>query len=220
MLEINIKLSNNKTSLFRVVNDNDKNSEHLDNCLNLATVVSKYKANTFRRNRKDKGNMYILGNGQFPNGKSGCYKLTSVSDVTNQLPNISNSAQQYYEEIGYKDSVDEIIEKRIHPIHPSMDGSFVSSIVVSCNLINSFHVDVNDASRTILTWVTNNVSDDVEWYFILTNVTRDYNRAIVLKIVHGLIIDFDSTLITHCSTSSIANESTKLCGIAFVAGKD
>ena len=101
-----------------------------------------------------------------------------------------------------------------------MIDCFVSSIVVSCNLNNSSHVDVNDNSRTILTWVCSNVSDENEWYFILPNVTRDNGKAIVIKIEHGLTIEFDSTKIIHCSTRNIRNEDTKLCGVAFVCRKD
>ena len=41
-----------------------------------------------------------------------------MSDVTNELPNALKSAKKYYEDIGCKDSVDEMIEKRIYPMHP------------------------------------------------------------------------------------------------------
>lgn len=69
-----------------------------------------------------------------------------------------------------------------------MVDCFVSSIVVSCNLNNSSHVDSNDNSRKILTWVCNNVNDDNEWYFILPNLTRDNGKVIAIKIEHGLTI--------------------------------
>ena len=101
-----------------------------------------------------------------------------------------------------------------------MKHSFVSSVVISCNLFNSFHVDVNDATRAILTWITDTIHPDEKWFFILPNVTRDNQHALILQIEHGLTIEFDSTTIFHCSSNEIKNKNTKLCGIAFVCRKD
>ena len=219
-VQINIELGNDQTSVFRVYNEVNKNHNHLRNCWNFANEVSEFKANTYRKNRKDKGNMYIVGTGMFPNGQHGLYELTNEPTIVPHLSNLSSSATNYYTDIGYKQSVNDMIVKRKHPIHDVMAGSFVSSIVVSCNLMNSFHVDVNDDTKTILTWVTNNLLTSNNWYFILPNVTRDMKTALVLKIEHGVTIEFDSTTVFHCSTSNIDDNETKLCGIVFVCRKD
>ena len=112
-----------------------------------------------------------------------------------------------------------MIEQRVHELHDSMDGSFVSSIVVSCNLINSSHVDVDDETKTLLTWFSLSSDDTDIWYFVLPTITRDGTRAIIIKIVPGLTLEFDSTKIRHCSTSVRKCNDTKLCGIAFVGRK-
>ena len=217
---INITNSNGTTSQFNIFNEKNNNHTHLQNCLDLATEVSTRAANTYRRHRKDKGDMYILGNGKFPNGKEGMYHLTNDPSILCHLTNVCSSAKDYYLSLGLDTSIDEMREKQIHELHPAMKHSFVSSVVISCNLLNSFHVDVNDATRTILTWITDTIHPDEKWFFILPNVTRDNQHALILQIEHGLTIEFDSTTIFHCSTNEIKNNNTKLCGIAFVCRKD
>ena len=74
--------------------------EHLTNCWNLANVVSNYQPNTYCRNRKDKGNMYIVGYGTFPNGEVGLYNLTSKKIFYNIYPLFHNQQQSIMKQMG------------------------------------------------------------------------------------------------------------------------
>ena len=112
MVEINITLANKEISQFRILNEENKMHEHLTNCWNLANVVSNYPPNTYCRNCKDKGNMYIVGYGTFPNGEVGLYNLTNQKDILQYLPFISQSATRYYEENGFDESVNDMLEKK------------------------------------------------------------------------------------------------------------
>ena len=44
-------------------------------------------------------------------------------------------------------------------------------------------------------------------------------KAIIIKIEPGLTLEFDSTVVRHCSSNSRKGKNTKLCGIAFVGRK-
>lgn len=93
------------------MNEQNKMHQHLNNCWNFANAVSNYEPNTYCCNHKDKDNMYIVGYGRLPNGEVGLYNLTNNQDVLEFLPCISKSATTYYEENGFDESVNDMLEK-------------------------------------------------------------------------------------------------------------
>ena len=100
-----------------------------------------------------------------------------------------------------------------------MENCFVSSIVASCNLINSAHVDINEATQSIVMWTDDNVVDTEHWYFILPNVTRDGKKAIIINIQDGMTIEWDATVIFHCSTNKRFNTNYNVYGTYFSCRK-
>ena len=96
-----------------------------------------------------------------------------------------------------------------------MKGSMVSSIVSSVNLINAAHLDVNDTTKSIVTWTTDSEEEVKGWYFIMPNVTSDGRRGMVLQIQDGVTINWDATKIIHCSTTKANGFNYNVFGTYF-----
>ena len=80
-ININVTTEDSCSTTICIFCDGNIHSTYLTNCKNLGIALSKFKGNTFRRNRRDIGNMYIVGNGKMGNGKSGTYRLTEEVSV-------------------------------------------------------------------------------------------------------------------------------------------
>ena len=76
---------------------------------------------------------------------------------------------------------------------------FVSSIVQSQNLVNAAHYDVDDSTASIATWTKSISGGATDWYFIMTNTSRDVCRGIAIILHHGVTIRWDARQIFHCS---------------------
>ena len=113
-----------------------------------------------------------------------------------------------------------IVRRCEHIWVQSLNNCFVSSIVSSYNLINSAHFDVNDATESLVTWTDDNNGITNDWFFILTNVTRNGKKAIIIKIKDGLTIKWDASIIMHCSTNKAADENYNVYGTYFGSRKD
>ena len=214
--KINVTTSDGQITTIEIFHDGNKNHSHLINCRNLGKFLSAFKGNTFRNKRKDGGDMYILGNGTRMNEQSTVtYGLTNSVGVDKLLHNISNTSLEYYTSIGFEKEVKEIVKQKKIKNHEFMENCFVNSIVSSCNLINSAHLDVNDATDSIVTWTDDNIVDTENWYFLLPNVTRDGKKAIIIKIQDGMTIKWDATVLFHCSTNKRLNSNYNVYGTYF-----
>ena len=75
---------------------------------------------------------------------------------------------------------------------------------VSCNLHNSAHYDVNDATPGYAVWTESQPGQTKFWYFILPQVYgrradgSTYN-GIAIKLTHGVAISWDGRRIKHCT---------------------
>jgi hypothetical protein len=75
---------------------------------------------------------------------------------------------------------------------------------VSCNLHNSAHYDVNDATPGFAVWTESQPGDTKFWYFILPQVYgrradgSTYN-GVAIKLTHGVAISWDGRRIKHCT---------------------
>ena len=203
---INVTLEDGCSTVIKFFYDNNaKYNEHLRNCRALGKFLCECKPNTFRRNRMDEGKMFIVGNGKLGNGRWGTFKLTEKKGISKLLQNIVSSASKYYQLNGFDEQIHDAWCERLSENHRCMKGSHVSSIVSSVNLINSAHLDINNKSKSIVTWTTDSMEEVDNWYFIMPNLTTDGSRALVLEIKDGVTINWDATKIMHCSTTK-ANE--------------
>ena len=218
-LTMDVITDEGRETKIKIFNDENINCPHLSHCCNVGKVLSTYKGNTFCKNRQDKGDMYILGNGVV-NGKKSVYKLTTSESIKEAIEGVCETAYQYYSAIGFKEEADDILKKKIQINDSILSDCFVNSIVSSCNLINSAHVDANDATESLVTWTDDNTCPTEGWYFILPNVSRDGKKGIVIKIQNGLTIKWDATIILHCSTNKVENKDYNVYGTYFGSRRD
>ena len=120
--------------------------------------------------------------------------MPEVQDILRKF----NIAEDYYRQIGFDGTVDTIINSKPHLNHECMEGCFVSSITSSFNYINAAHFDVDDACAGIVTWTFDDCNIEGECYFVLPNVCIDGNKATIIKLKHGITINFDAEIIMHC----------------------
>jgi hypothetical protein len=76
-----------------------------------------------------------------------------------------------------------------------------SSMVVSVDLANATHYDINDASMCFALFAESKPYTTSGWFFILPNVLVKFqNRTyhgLVLKLNHGVCIHWDGRIIRH-----------------------
>ena len=81
------------------------------------------------------------------------------------------------------------------------------TIDLSCNLGNSSHFDVNDASQGYSCWTEEMLGWGENWYFVMPNVEgkrpdgTEY-RGLAIKLGHGIAISWDGRVVRHCTSVS------------------
>ena len=95
-VDIVIRLPDGMTTTVIAFVELDGKNNHLENCKCIARKLSSTKPNTYRHTNNDKGNMYVVGNGNKGNGTTGMYKLTNTDGVHELLQKVTLSAEYYY----------------------------------------------------------------------------------------------------------------------------
>jgi hypothetical protein len=76
---------------------------------------------------------------------------------------------------------------------------------MSCNLGNSSHFDVHDASQGFSVWTEEHQGVAKNWYFIMPNVHgRKFDGStfagVAVKLRHGTAISWDGRVVRHCTS--------------------
>ena len=157
---------------------------------------SRYMTGNCRQNCDDVGHMYVYGM-RTTDTSSEPYKLNK------HIKGLCETAlimSDFYKR-NFSRTSDEIKESNKHKKRLNgMEDCIVSEIISAKNQINAAHVDCNDKSMSLSTWVEEKPGTATGWAFILPNVTRDGKKAIAIKLCHGRSIEWDGRLIRHCST--------------------
>ena len=124
-------------------------------------------------------------------------------------------AELHYRDIGFNETVDDILNNKHNMNHQSMEGCFVSSITCSFNYVNAAHFDVDDACLGIITWTFDDHYEEGECYFVLPNVTVDGEKTLIIKIKHSTTINIDARIIMHGSTLSFKGKNNNVYGTFF-----
>ena len=79
------------------------------------------------------------------------------------------------------------------------------SIDMSCNLGNSSHYDVHDASQGFSVWTEEHRGAAKNWYFIMPNVhgrklDGSTFAGVAIKLRHGTAISWDGRVVRHCTS--------------------
>ena len=108
-LDIVVTTEHNVKSIISIYVEADEHHPHLCCCQKIGRLLSKHRPNTYRKNCKDKGEMYVVGTGKLGSSNVGTYKLTESKGLEDELQNLS-SAEEYYRNIGFGETID-IIKK-------------------------------------------------------------------------------------------------------------
>ena len=74
------------------------------------------------------------------------------------------------------------------------------STVLSKNLGNSSHYDINDKSMSFAIWAEEIVGKANNWYFVLPNVTNGKNLGVAIELFYGAAISWDGRVLRHCTS--------------------
>ena len=205
-LDIDIRTECEIESTVTVIVDPKQSHPHIRACHQLGRTLSRFKPNTYRKNCKDKGKMYVVGTGNLGSSIIGTYAITEYPGVEDALNNFKD-VELYYKGLGLGETVESIKRCQKYGRHPAMEKSFVSSITSSLNYINAAHLDVDDCCECIITWTFDEDEGINEFYFILPNVSLDGENVTIIRIHHSMSIKLDARIIMHCSSLAFTNKS-------------
>ena len=97
-------------------------------------------------------------------------------------------------------------------------GKYAKTVVVSVNLANPSHMDRRDGSKGVSMWLKKNpTSNSKNWWFVLPNLTCEGHKGVVIKLHHGICIEWDGRIIRHCTAVPDVDEDDALFGVFFCA---
>jgi hypothetical protein len=91
------------------------------------------------------------------------------------------------------------------------------SMMISCNLANSAHLDFKDKSRSFGIWVETSPGLAKNWFFVMPDVSIDGSKGVVIRLFHGAVITWDGKEIRHCSSTPEPGEGNDVYGCMFGA---
>ena len=90
-----------------------------------------------------------------------------------------------------------------------------SSIMISRNLQNASHYDVNDNSMSFGVWAEKDPNKAKNWYFVCPNVCIGRYRGLVIQLFHGCGIVWDGRVIRHCTSKTDVGDGNDVYGCMF-----
>ena len=87
-----------------------------------------------------------------------------------------------------------------------------SRMVISINLANAAHVDINDTSMSVALWLEEKPGRAKNWYFVLPNLSYDGSCGVVVKLYHGVVISWDGRTVFHCTTKTNVGPDNRVYG--------
>lgn len=97
--------------------------------------------------------------------------------------------------------------------HTGGDGS-LHTFMISRDLGNASHVDRNDKSISICTWVEERPGRAENWFLVFQNTSLcDHpSKAIVIKLSHGLTVSWDGRVLHHCTSLTNVGRNNHVYG--------
>ena len=94
-----------------------------------------------------------------------------------------------------------------------------SRMMVSINLANAAHLDVNDTSMSVALWLEEKPGQSTNWYFVLPNLSHDGSNGVVVRLYHGVVISWDAKTIFHCTTKTNVGPDNRVYGCMWGSSK-
>ena len=199
-LELEIRLGGGKVTTVKIVNASDRR-RLLDAVVQLGDTAaeSKFKKGHVRKKR-DLGRMFGFGF-NWDNLKlySTCRDLATQEIIKNVCSHAEELFFDHFPSELWEILGSEAAQGRIEIEGMGLVGS---KIMLSVDLVNSCHLDVNDKSRSVAIWVESIPGSTENWYFILPYVSFRGSCGVAIKLFHGCAISWDATVLYHCSTFS------------------
>ena len=126
-----------------------------------------------------------------------CSKCKKIKDIREMMTDIGSIRKRWFKDVMPSEFEEYFkTENKLEYMRDSLSDFMVHSF----ELGNSSHYDVDDRSLTVSTWVEDVIGNTDNWYFVLPNITRDNNNAIVIQLFHGCTISWDARIIRHASS--------------------
>jgi hypothetical protein len=173
-----------------------------------------------RKYTGDKGEMWQLGLLNMGKGTNPTTVPTKWIGVSDKLGPLQVLARGYLLEAFPRefDAIDLMNRRNKVDACDEMGGmeGAVSTMMATMDLGNATHVDL-DSSVGISTWVESLPGVAKNWHFLMPNVTRDGERALVIVLEHGTTIMWDGRLVRHNTSDSECGEGNHVYGNWFAA---
>jgi hypothetical protein len=177
-----------------------------------------------RREVGDLGDMYALGYRSSKTGQK--YKYTNYPDVSQAMKKASVKVANMMKRLSPSDLADiqQAERNKKSPCPPleemgGIDGPG-TCIMISRNLANASHLDINDKSRSFAIWVEKRKGKAGNWYFVMPDVSINGSKGVIIKLFHGCVISWDGRVIRHCTSVTDVGEGNNVYGCMFGSCRD
>ena len=191
---------------------NDNTNPRLSVIRDWCKVNISTKIGNARRKSKDLGTMVVLG-WRSPSFNQVEYASNrSVKGLVETMENVTEHFRHLFPDVVRE------ISTRSFPSRkkiPRLKRCAASEMIVSKDLVNACHIDVNDKSYSVTTWLENIPGQTKGKYFILPFTSRDGKKSLVFPIVDGQSIAWDGRVLKHCSSNGDMGINNSVYGIFF-----
>lgn len=92
--------------------------------------------------------------------------------------------------------------------------------IVSVNLANAAHVDVDDTSMSVALWLEEKPGQAKNWYSLLPNLSHQGSLGVVVRLCHGVVISWDARTVFHgTSKTNLGQDDTRVYGCMWGSSK-
>jgi hypothetical protein len=199
-----------------VIIDARSDTRCLEHLIELADVVGNLKeSGNCRPKEKTDGNMSAIGWRNYE-GKV-VYKPTKRPSVSLSLKRVAREIacqmRLYCPEFWDTFSPFNISDGGRDPL---LGGAFGvgQQVMLSANLGNAAHIDVNDKSRTYAVFCQNRFCPEVKgWYLLFPTLSYKGSNGIAIRLYHGAAVSWDGRILRHCTTIATTLDGTRVADL-------
>ena len=96
-----------------------------------------------------------------------------------------------------------------------IDWRVGSTIIMSVNLANAAHYDINDDSRCFAIFVEKIPGDATNWFLVFPNISYNGSKGLVIRLTHGTAVDWDGLRMKHATSRAKRHPNNGLFGMFF-----
>ena len=209
-VDLVLRLSNGKTSTVQIRRIQDDEGEGLRREMMTLCKSLENESGNARQRTKEFGEMYTMGLRDAKNGLM--YKPTEGRE--GMIQRASSLFSEWLERnlLSTYQSITKAEEERMDMVESVFPKGPGSSMVISMDLGNYAHYDINDRSVSVSLWLEKVRGRAKNWYFILPNVEIDGSRGAAIELTDGTVISWDGSLVYHCTSVTEVGEDNPVFG--------